>query len=90
MINEVKLKLPELPTSKLCDLRKGKMFMTAKDFYSEGTFIYMVLKNEYSRTVTAVRLQDGEKQIFDSKTKVVELTVTLNAKLYEESDDLPF
>ena len=90
MINEVKLKLPELRTSKLYDLRKGKIFMTAKDFYSEGTFIYMVLKNDYSRFVTAVRLQDGEQQVFGSETRVVELTVTLNAKLYEESDDLPF
>ena len=90
MINEVKLTLPELRTSKLRDLRKGKMFMTAKDFYSEGTFIYMVLKNDYHQNVNAVRLQDGEQQIFGVETRVVELTVTLNAKLYETTDDLPF
>lgn len=90
MINEVKLKLPELRTVKLYDLRKGKIFMTVRDFYSEGVSVYMVLKNDYSQTVTAVRLQDGEQQVFGSNAKVVELTVTLNCKVYEPNDDLPF
>lgn len=90
MINEVKLTLPELRTTKLKDLRKGKMFMTAKDLYSGDTHIFMVLENIYTKTVTAVRLQDGEQQTFGSETRVVELTVTINAKLYESTDDLPF
>lgn len=90
MINEVKLNLPELRTVKIGDLRKGKMFMIAKAFYSEGTDVYMVLKNDYTQIVTAVRLQDGEQQIFSSTTRVVELTVTLECKLYETEDDLPF
>lgn len=88
MINEVKLTLPELPTTKLYELRKGKIFMTVRDFYSEGVSVYMVLKNEYTKTVTAVRLQDGEQQVFGSNTKVVELSVTLQCKLPE--DGLPF
>lgn len=90
MMNTVKLTLPELPTTKLYDLRKGKVFMTVRDFYSEGVSVYMVLKNDYSRVVTAVRLQDGETSVFGSNTKVVELTVTLECKVHELTDDLPF
>ena len=90
MINEVKLNLPELHTCRLIDLRKGKVFMTKKAFYTEGTSIYMVLKNDYTSTVTAVCLQDGEQKVFGSDTRVVELTVKLEAKLYEATDDLPF
>lgn len=89
-MNEIKLVLPELRKTKLSSLRQGNCFMTARDFYSEGTQIYMVLKNDYPTHITAVRLQDGSTVVLSGNLHVVQLTVSLQAKLYDPKDDLPF
>ena len=80
MINEIKLTLTDLRTTRLMDLRKGKVFMKVRDFYLKSTDVYMVIKNDY-KMVTVVRLSDGETVMLDTKIKVLELTVTLDCEL---------
>ena len=90
IMNNIELHLPKLPTVKLGDLRKGSVFMFARDHYEKYTNVYMVTKNEYgTRSLDVISLSTGEQSSHGPLTKVVELDVTIHCEPHDDNK-LPF
>lgn len=88
-MNELKITLPEYPSSKLKDLKKGDCFIFEKDAHLKICHAYLVTKNEYIGNIEAVNLLTGDIHKYVGTHKVLLLEVEFNCKIYDVNK-LPF
>lgn len=94
MMVDVSVKVPELETLKLENLRRGDTFMLPNktNSYILQSLVYMHIGNMYDNNIDCVCLNDGTTKKMNCRTQVLRLRAKMQCEymLPNDDGDLPF